>query len=109
VRCFRLAGSAVEARDASAEFIFHYAILAAIYGDRQRDIDDAIDPAKAKRTPSPVNTDGETAFTRVRNELAHPKSRKRDLHQVIDEAASLRTRIRDIARMHVARFLGATA
>lgn len=98
--------TAVEARDASTEFFVHYAILAAIYGDPQQRIDDAIDPGKTRRTPSPVNRDGETSFTRVRNELAHPKARERDLHLVLAEAAALRTEIRNIARMHAARYLG---
>jgi hypothetical protein len=97
--------SALEAHHASAEFIIHYAILAAIYGDRQSVIDDKIDPNKKQRSPSPKNPDGETKFTRVRNELAHPKGRKRPLHKVLDDAATLRSPIRELARQHLLKHL----
>jgi len=96
--------SALESQDASAEFIILYAILAAIYDDQQK-IDDQIDPGKKERTPSPYNGKPETPFSRVRNELAHPNNRKRSLHEVVGEAAMLRSRIRELVREHLIKHL----
>lgn len=95
-------------KDPTGEFILQYGILATIYGDRQEVLDNAIDPHKLRRTHHPCarNRDGETPFTRVRNELAHPKSRQRPLHEVASEALSLQHELRGLVRSHVLQHLG---
>jgi hypothetical protein len=104
LRAFR---SALEASDPSAEFMLQYAILGMIHGDAQGNIDSNIDPeGKMVRTPIPAkapklkNTsarkkvDGETPFTRVRNELAHNKDRGTPLNVVAASTAALVSELR---------------
>ncbi|HET6384909.1 MAG TPA: hypothetical protein VFJ58_16060 [Armatimonadota bacterium] len=77
--------------DPVGEFLLYYAILATIYGERQRDIDKALDPKRSGRSAHPRSSDGETVYTRVRNELAHPKSRGRPLAEAVAEAGGVAT------------------
>ena len=100
IRAYRVA---LESKDASAEFIIQYGILAAMYGDQSK-IDNQLDPGKKNRVPNARSKYGETAFTRVRNEVAHPKDRKRPLHDSVREAASLRAQIRELVRKHLIKF-----